>query len=104
MTLLLFKFFSMCERGAARGRAAANPRLLLRELLLVFESVLRLPCRPIQRNAGMDCVRRGSSEVGSGVFVCCCAHSRWRAGGVSFLPSARLRLVFTQLIFSLKPL
>ena len=104
MTLLLFKFFSMCERGAARGRAAANPRLLLRELLLVFESVLRLPCRPIQRNAGMDCVRRGSSEVGSGVFVCWCAHSRWRGGGVSFLPSARLRLVFTQLIFSLKPL
>ena len=74
MTLLLFKFFSMCERGAARGRAAANPRLLLRELLLVFESVHRLPTHATHCRDGLGAARVGQGWVGR-VCVLLCAQS-----------------------------
>ena len=82
MTLLLFKFFSMCERGAARGRAAANPRLLLCELLLVFESVQRLPCRPIQRIAGCGA---GLARLGR---ACLCVVVRTVGGVLVVLASS----------------
>ena len=84
MTLLLFKFFSMCERGAARGRAAANPRLLLRELLLVFESVLRLPCRSNALQGWTGC-GAGRARLGR---ACLCVVVRTVGGVLVVLASS----------------